>query len=528
MYNVLIADDEKIIRMGLCSIIDWNACGFNIIGEAANGSEALSFIKENNPDVVMIDIRMPKLQGLDAIKKARDEGFTGKVIVLSGYSDFEYARTAMRYGTVAYLTKPVDTDELLTVLTKIKDELDKERSVRENRDIFMSKARKTLLRSFLTGELSLSKEEINDLNLDHSSYQVIFYEKYSENVSDISYSLSDLLRVTNQNEREIESIDIDGRNVILLKGNHPIDKLNQMLEKYSGDLPPEKNSPLDSIFISCGSVVDSVEKIPLSYSEAHSLLMHRFFCDQNQHTLIYPDDIRKPSGDYSYISDGSVDLDSLKEKIIKDYTGQLVNNIQVFNRNKIAVILRDLQDTLYSAPFTITEEKNLLVDIYLRIKEDLIVHYSQQEIPFMTDSEVLSFILDSYYLYEIVLFMAEQFDKIMESIGYSSRDSIISDVIYYIDHNYQTNITLENIAPLFGYNSSYLGKIFNKKLGVNFNSYLDSVRVERAKDILLSTKNQVYKVAEMVGYKNVDYFHIKFKKHTGMSPAEFRKQNQEG
>jgi two-component system response regulator YesN len=85
---------------------------------------------------------------------------------------------------------------------------------------------------------------------------------------------------------------------------------------------------------------------------------------------------------------------------------------------------------------------------------------------------------------------------------------------------------LENIAPLFGYNSSYLGKIFSKKMGINFNAYLDNIRIEHSKELLLGDKTQVYKIAEMVGYRNVDYFHIKFKKSTGITPAEYRRQNQ--
>ena len=216
---------------------------------------------------------------------------------------------------------------------------------------------------------------------------------------------------------------------------------------------------------------------------------------------------------------------SLRDEMIENYSSLLVNNIQVFNRNKIAETLKNLQNDLYKAPLSIREEKDLLVDIYLKIKEKLVILFSQTEIPFMTNSEALSFIINSHYLYEIILFLSEQADMVMTSIGYSSRDSIIDDVIYYIEHNYSSNITLENIAPLFGYNSSYLGKIFSKKLGTNFNSYLDSVRIDKAKDILERSKIQVYKVAEMVGYKNVDYFHIKFKKNTGMSPAEYRKQN---
>nr|MCR4946094.1 helix-turn-helix domain-containing protein [Lachnospiraceae bacterium] len=109
-----------------------------------------------------------------------------------------------------------------------------------------------------------------------------------------------------------------------------------------------------------------------------------------------------------------------------------------------------------------------------------------------------------------------------------SRDSVMDDILNYIEHNYASNITLENIAPLFGYNASYLGKIFSKKVGENFNSYLDKVRIRKAKEFLLNEDIKVYAVAERVGYKNVDYFHVKFKKQMGMTPAEFRKKNQKG
>ena len=523
MYKVLIADDEKIIRMGLCSIIDWNAEGFEIMGQAANGSEALQMIEQYDPDVVLIDIRMPKLHGLDAIREARAAGFTGRVIVLSGYSDFEYAQTAINYGVLSYLTKPVDTEQLLSVIRKIRMELDEEARLMVSRDGFFIKTRKSVLRGFFTEELTLNEVEISELGLTHSSYQVLFYEKYDQNTKDITYSLSDILRVTNTDEQEIETIQIDDRQVLLLKGHHPIERLSQLLEKYDNELPPEKNSPLDSIFIACGSVVKHVSEIPRSYHEALHLMSRRFFCDENQHTMLY-------NGSAEAASEEAPELNSnekheLKQSIITEYAERFINNIQVFNRNKIAETLQQLRDVLYNAPLTIEDEKNLAVDIYLKIKEKLLLLYSQSEIPFPANSAALQYIMNSCYLHEILLFFSEQFDMVMTSIGYSSRDSIIDDVIYYIDHNYQTNITLENIAPLFGYNSSYLGKIFSKKMGMNFNAYLDHVRTEKAKEILQTSKAQVYKVAEMVGYKNVDYFHIKFKKHTGCSPAEYRKQN---
>ena len=113
METLLIADDEKNIRDGLKCILDWESLGFTLCGEAANGEEALSDILKNTPSLVLLDIRMPKLTGIDIIRIAREQGYKGKFIILSGYSDFSYAQAAIRYGVEYYLTKPIDEDELL-------------------------------------------------------------------------------------------------------------------------------------------------------------------------------------------------------------------------------------------------------------------------------------------------------------------------------------------------------------------------------------------------------------------------------
>ena len=146
------------------------------------------------------------------------------------------------------------------------------------------------------------------------------------------------------------------------------------------------------------------------------------------------------------------------------------------------------------------------------------------EIPFDSNQDSIAFINKQNYLYEITDYFAEQFEEVMNAIGNSSRDSVLDDILYYIEHNYHTNIKLESIAALFGYNSSYLGKIFNKSVGESFNSYVDQVRIKHAIELLVENKHKVYEIAELVGYKNVDYFHKKFKKYVGESPAEYRKK----
>lgn len=512
MYKVLIADDEKLIRKGLCSIIDWNAFGFEICAEASNGAEALSLILMNKPELTIIDIRMPKTTGLEAIRRSREYDFDGEFIVLSGYSDFEYAKEAIAYNVFSYLTKPVDTDELEKALINLKAKLDEKAIKSTYETLYKSKAKNTLLGDYLTGKTDYIDRELLK-SPSNEQYQVILYERYKYNsASDVS--LPDILHFDSHDYDYFDFCEYNNLKILVAKGSPAISKINNLISKFEKELPPEENSPLYSVFMACGNTVNDLHGLRSSFNAAKQLFDSRFFCDPNQHILL-PYNMPRLNDSLKNISEPEI-----KQK----YINLFVNNIQAYNRNNIAKSLNELKGVLFYSSFDTTKLKKLLIDIYLGIKEKITYHYSKTDIAFLPNSEIISTIWESSYLYEIISFFSEQFEMIINSIGYSSRDSIIDDIVHYISHNYADNITLENIAPLFGYNSSYLGKIFNQKMNCNFNSYLDSIRIEQSKDLLMSGKLQVYKIAEMVGYRNVDYFHIKFKKHTGMSPAEFRKR----
>ena len=191
----------------------------------------------------------------------------------------------------------------------------------------------------------------------------------------------------------------------------------------------------------------------------------------------------------------------------------------------LAETLNELKSKLYDTADSIPEIRLFLTDMFLQIKEQANHLYNSANIAFPNNSEIIKSIEDCLYLYDIFLYLTELFELVISSIGSTSRESVLDDILHYINHNFASNITLENIAPLFGYNSSYLGKLFSKKMGENFNSYVDHVRIEHSKELLLSSYMKVYAVAEKVGYRNVDYFHVKFKKYVGKSPAEFRKEN---
>ena len=134
------------------------------------------------------------------------------------------------------------------------------------------------------------------------------------------------------------------------------------------------------------------------------------------------------------------------------------------------------------------------------------------------NKSLISTIEQTLYLFEIIQYFSEQLNLCSSSV----KTDIMSDILYYIDHNYKKPLKLETLAPLFGYSSSYLGKIFSRRVGENFNSYLDKVRIEHAVQLLLDDDIHIYEISEQVGYMNVDYFYRKFKKYTGLTPGDYR------
>lgn len=514
MNTVFIADDELIIRQGLKCIIDWESLGFSIIGEASNGIDALDYIVREQPDLVLIDIRMPGLLGVDVVKQARDKGFEGHFIILSGFTDFKYAQAAIRYGVDFYLTKPIDEDELLEAVESLKTTLEEQSRQSGTWQHYRQKAHGMILLDILTDKADFDQINIDDMHLNADRYQVVIYEKYSHNATQMSYRFADLLKVTNEMNSSYEQITIDDNEILLLKGEFTLHKFQQFLEHYEREQKPQKDSPLDSLFITYGRPVRDIREVPVSYQEALRLLQRRFFCEHRQHTIGYD---QLPKQDEEHIF-------QLTPEVLQSYCESLIGYIQAAKRNQMAEMLHELEGKLYSCDEDIPQIKLFLTDLYLSIKEKIFHLYHNADIPFPSNAEIIEFINDKYYLYEIVLFFTEQFEMIIRTIGNPSSESVMDDIIHYIEHNYMDNIKLENIAPLFGYNSSYLGKIFTKKVGQGFNVFVDKIRIEHSKDLLVNSSLKVYEIAEKVGYRNVDYFHTKFKKYVKQSPAEYRKQ----
>lgn len=510
--KVLIADDEAIVLEGLKYIIDWEGLGFSICSQAQNGEETLEKVLNMQPNLVLLDIRMPKLTGLEIVQIARERGFQGHFIILSGYSDFSYAQTAIKYGVDFYLTKPIDEDELENAVLSVKKQIEEEHRSAQTLHQYRENARDTIIRNLLTGEFKdVSALNLSDLHLSTDLYQVVMYERFTKDPFQVTWDFAELLRVSNQDHNSFDHISIDQSEIILLKGSFALERFNRLLTHYH--VNPQKGSPLDSLFLTYGRVVYRPEDVFHSYLDAQTLLERRFFCEHNQHVLGFE----------------SLPSDNARTYQVTDaqahrYSSLLTDYIQTQNRRCISEVLYEMKENLYYCTDEVSSIKRFLIDIYLQIKQKIAQVYTNLQIPFSTNSAIIDSIDGKFYLYEILQILNQQFEMCMNAIGSPSGENIMNDILHYIDHNYMDNLKLETLAPLFGYNSAYLGKIFTKKVGESFNSYLDRIRIEHSKLLLKDETLKVYEIAERIGYKNVDYFHKKFKKYVGESPAEYRKQ----
>ena len=511
MYHVLIADGEPTMREGLKRLLDWSSMGYTITDEAAGGEQALQKILSQSPDVTLLDIRMPGLTGLEVIRRAREAGFEGKIVILSGYSDFQYAREAMRCGVQYYLTKPVDREELSEVLNILSKQLDVKRANTAAAEYYRLKARDVILQEIILGSASLPNKSLSDLHMMTDVYQIVICQPYSSTPPKTPfYQFAELLHLANQDNVFFDIITLEHKEVFLLKSSYAVGKFAALLEQHEQD----RTSPLNAFFLTYGRCVYSVEEIPLSYRDAEILTDRRFFCDRTQRSL-----------GYTALSALQNNTASITPELLTGYSAALLDYIQAFNRGMVTETLGKLRQELYYVSDSADDIRLFLIDLYLSVKDEMRHLYPNAFPSFTGNTEVIRFIHSGSSLSEIILFLAGQFESMMAAIGNSSRDSVLDDILRYIDHNFSGAITLENIALLFGYNSSYLGRIFKKKMGESFHSYIDHVRIDRSKELLREDDSKVYVIAEKVGYRNPDYFYTKFKKYVGMSPAEYRKRS---
>lgn len=508
MYNVVIVDDEQTVREGIRTLLTWEDMGFTIVAESSDGEEGLNTVLCIQPDVVLVDVRMPGMSGIELIAEARKRGYKGYFLILSGYSDFQYAKSAISLGVKGYLLKPIDEDELYEYFSDIRGELEQERKEKEKEELIINekkknreKARHNIIYNLLMKQepIEVIEKEIEKYELDYNykKFHVIvlsndrFYADalYKEKIRLILYGLY-----------SCEYLVLADKVAIIIKGDNLQKDIKQLVENNKRIMERYE----EEFFIAIGQEVICLKDICYSYEGAQYLNEQKFLFRK-----------RNP-----------VSMESLSEKIeVKentDFTG-LSDRIEIGDLIGIEVMIHTMLD---KCRYNLIKEsiiKVMVINNAILLINHFKDRYMDQTKELIDIESFTDEVNRTESLEELEEIAAEYSKTVSEKLGNSGADSIVKRMGVFIQKNYSKDLKLEAIAKMFGYNSAYLGKIYKKATEESFNTTLDKVRIANAKKLLMNTDLKVYQVSEKVGYYNIDYFYSKFKKYVGLTPKEFKK-----
>lgn len=520
MYKVFLVEDEIVTREGIRDSVDWTAAGFEFCGEASDGEMALPLLEKNGPDVLITDIKMPFMDGLQLCKIVRERTPWVKIIILSGHDEFQYAQEAVRLGITEYLLKPVGVQDLRRVLRKVAGQLDQEQEERESlqqlkhqvEDDLALRQEKFLLKLVMGGMASLEAIEQGQqlgLNLIANWYQVLVVEfKLNEQAEQFDYYQHQqvertILRLVGNNPDVYLSKKGITKLLLLLKGDtdeYLKQETNLLTELIKNEIKNKTNSP---VRVGVGSPQDRIGNIHQSFATALT----------NLHQV----DVANGNGKLE-----KAELLDLDKSILEDY-------LQCGIIDEFANFFEMYLEPLGEAVLQSYLIKNyIFVDIVLTIAK--FVH--------QLGGNVDQVIPEINYV-ETLLMNIKTLDQLREETrrilggALAFRDSqaqnqygtIIHQARKYIEHHYaDPDLSLNVVAAQVNLSPSHFSAVFSRQTDETFTEYLTRLKIEKAKELLRTTTLKSFEISSQIGYNDPHYFSHVFKKHTGLSPRNFRLQ----
>ncbi len=528
MYKLLIADDEPWLRKRLMLTIDWEKLGIAELFEAEDGAEAFALATAHEPDIIITDIEMPELSGIDLMKTLNESAMYPQIILISGYNEFEYARSAVRFGAVDYLLKPIGEEDLKRAVSKCIATLEKKRYNQQVLDLLSSSS--DLLREKIYIDLLLGKLDFNKVSEVHlhelgvifptSSVMCIIahmhpmHHTLSENDVEetlVGFSISKIIK--NQlNSRFEEVLDfwVDDVNVYLVFSNLSPDEFTAAATNaLSTSKKTIKDLHAIRIAYGIGSVADKLSDLCQSYRNARYNIN---LCRSKQTDAC----ITGEHGNSFQVVYEEYNLKALIASIRKGETEE--------SSSLLADLIADFLTQSGGSPTSLQIKL-----LYLNVLNSLF----KGCLPFLPVSEeVIKICLD--YIDKAASFHAAdkmhcQLQSLLsvliqqyQSFFNCKRHWLIDKIIVYINENYASPLSMSDVAAAFYLNASYFCKLFKDETGITFTNYLMRVRVDNAKGLLADSSMKLYDVASAVGYTNVQYFSTVFKDLEGVTPSQYR------
>lgn len=487
MFRVLIAEDEELIREGLKNILDWENMGFKIVYTATDGVDAYQYLEKQSVDLIMTDISMPQKNGLELIKDIREIDDNVHVIILTGYDDFDYARNALRLNVEDYLLKPIDEEELEKCVMNIKGKLERRKQ-------------KSNLFAFLKGNIEWEnnfeiKKQFSFIDGYRIVSALILWEGDEEKGQELYYYLK-----TNY-KKEALSFHYGDKEIYIIY-----------------QIEQEKNISL----------------------EIFHILQNQIEVDCHVNTFFALSDI---GDDWNYLKRLYQQTQYLKKyKIMKGY-GSVINYSDIKNQETKEIVIKkeEIKKLLISRDRTglinyfdrifCSEMKGeySLGSIYQSLLEIAFVFQkmieefslSHERIDFVQLIETLHNFEDFYemkhHIIEVALSVMNELN--VEKKTYTP---VISQILAEVAKDLGQTCNLKSLSAKYRVNTSYLGQLFQKEVGVSFLQYVNQLRNEKAKELILNTNMKINEIALQVGYTESNYFYRKFKQCYGISPNMMR------
>lgn len=534
--RLLIAEDELWLRKRLVSTIDWSSYGISEVYEAEDGGEALEIALKEKPDIVITDIRMPELSGIDLMKKLNENSIFSKMIVVSGYDDFEYAQGALRMGAINYLLKPVDEEELLDSVKRCVEELKKEKNKETVFDkqsaasemlmehiyedlIFETSEKRTeeLLQKLSRKEIGFPFQSAAVVNMQVREHTFFVNDKVKSDM----WSVYQWLRRNLQEDcYECQYLYMRGSQIVLLLfGDDPEAKFMERVENWVQLILEALQRELNiSLFMAAGDVTDDFSGIHRSYEMAQKKIKEkraeekRILALRNQET--------------------EQELNTRFDDVYGEYDFKLLikeirNGDSEKAQTELQAILQSSYRRLQSADMMKLQlfYMNFINRIAGACLPECEAYADELAMQCMTVMRELIYIGSDTIVTEMWDCLKKFVEKLVEVYQENNgkrKHWMIDQVLQYVEENYNTALSTKDIAGRFFMNTSYFSKLFHEQMGCTFSNYLINVRVEKAKMMLTQTNMKLYDIAEAVGYTNVQYFSTIFKEKEGLTPSAFR------
>ncbi len=517
----MIADDDNNVRNGLAVLVPWAEYGFEITESAIDGKDALDKFQEHSFDLIVVDIQMPRMDGLELISAIRKTDPGIHILVLTGHAEFEYARKSIEYRVDGYILKPVDEDELIENLKKIGASLKKEKEEEQLAAGENALRCEILVRTILSENTSEAMDEPSEivgefydsamnLGILWPSYQVLLLQPETDEGKETpTYSniRKNLLQIFTNNAKGIVFHWESYHGVLLNSSIKRGESLRHLFEEINQSMG--KNGI--AFFASIGEPVSKLMDIPKSYETAARLLKNRFIAGNKQ--ILSAFSLPLPPGGTEDSGNGGFDIQTA--------AGKLYYALDVGNTEAVGQLVRQWESVMAGRGFSESTIKTNYMRVISSALNKLSNRIGQTKVQeFMAD---LPGIFGQTDLASLRSFVLTRLDNVVDLLDGGNHEDIVKKIKDIVERNYGEKLTLEVLAEAFNYGSGYLGRLFKKYTGENFNTYVDKVRIIKAKE-LLQQGMKVYQVASMTGYSNVDYFHSKFRKYAGISPSRFRKE----